>query len=54
MLEKEQLSRVMEISLMAGEGRKPQPHIHGVDSSWRSKFQAYEDNDASCVSSIDD
>jgi hypothetical protein len=28
---------------MAGEGRRPRPHVHGVESSWRSKFWAFGD-----------
>jgi hypothetical protein len=53
-LEKEQFSRITEISLMAGEGRTPRPHVHGVEPSWRSKFWANEDDDASSVSSTDE
>jgi hypothetical protein len=28
----ERLSRAMTISLLAGEGNRPRPHIHGVES----------------------
>jgi hypothetical protein len=53
-LEKERLSRVTEISLMAREGSRPGLHIHGVESPWGSKLWASGDDDASSVSSGDE
>jgi hypothetical protein len=34
----ERLSRATTISLLAGEGNRPGPHIHGIESGWGSKF----------------
>jgi hypothetical protein len=34
----ERLSWATTISLLAGEGNRPRPHIHGVESGWGSKF----------------
>jgi hypothetical protein len=47
----ERLSRAMTISLLAGEGNQPRPHIHGVESGWGIKFWASGDDDASSMSS---
>jgi hypothetical protein len=51
LLEKEHLARVTDISIMAGEGIHPRPHVHGVEAKWGSKFWASEDDDASMVAS---
>jgi hypothetical protein len=51
LLEKEQLARITDISIMAGEGNHPRPHVHGVEAKWGSKFWASEDDDASTVAS---
>jgi hypothetical protein len=50
----QRLSRATEISLLAGDGSRPRPHIHGVEERWGSKFWASGDDDASSVSSADE
>jgi hypothetical protein len=37
-LEKEQMARVTDISLLAGNGALPRCHVHGVEPSWGSKL----------------
>jgi hypothetical protein len=53
-LQKEQFSRIPEISIMAGEVSRPRPHLHGVEPPWRSKFWAAGESDVSSVSSSKD
>jgi hypothetical protein len=38
MLQREQMARATEISLLTGQGKNPRPHIHGVEQVQGSKF----------------
>jgi hypothetical protein len=53
-LEREQMSRITNIVLLAGEGTRPRPHVHGVEPNWGTKFWAAGDDDDSSISSDDD
>jgi hypothetical protein len=51
----EQMSRITNIALLAGEGTYPRPHVHGVEPSWGMKFWASgEDEDSSSGSEDED
>jgi hypothetical protein len=51
LLEKEQMARMTDISIMSGERTHARPRVHGVEPTWRSKFWASgEDIDSSANS----
>jgi hypothetical protein len=45
--EAEHLARVVDLSILAGEGKHPRPHVHDVEPQWRSKFWTLGDEDES-------
>jgi hypothetical protein len=50
MLQREQMARAMDISLIAGQGKHQSPHIHGVEHGMGSKFWANGDDYSSAES----
>jgi hypothetical protein len=56
MLQREQMARAMDISLIVGQGKHQSPHIHGVEHGMGSKFWANGDDysSAESVSSSDE
>jgi hypothetical protein len=46
--------RITDISLLAGDGTHPRPHVHGMEPSWGSKFWASEEDDELSLKSDDD
>jgi hypothetical protein len=50
MLQREQMARATDISLIAGQGKRQRPHIHGVEKGMGSKFWATGDDYSSTES----
>jgi hypothetical protein len=48
MLQREQMSWATEISLLAGQGKHQEPHIHGVEQEKGFKFWANGHDHSEC------